>query len=105
LDYAQNVIAKQVDDQIKKKAWLEKKIDEYDTISKKVLELGQKSSHSVMVPICSVAYFPKGKIKHSNEFLVALGDNYFIERTSQECQPIIERRVQKLELQIKAIDT
>ena len=43
-----------------------------------------------MVPIAGgLAFFTNGKIKHSNEFLVALGDNYFIQRTSQECQPII----------------
>ena len=58
--------------------------------------MGEKSNHKVMVPICKVAYFPEGRIKHSNEFLVAIGDNYFLERTSQECQPIIQRRIDKL---------
>jgi prefoldin subunit 5 len=56
------------------------------------------------VPISKVGYFPYGEIKHSNEFLVALGDNYFIERTSQECQPIIDRRILKLQDQIKSIE-
>jgi prefoldin subunit 5 len=49
-----------------------------------------------MVPISKVGFFPNGNIKHSNEFLVAIGDNYFLERTSQECQPIIQRRIEKL---------
>ena len=61
-----------------------------------MLEIGKKSNHKVMVPLSKVGYFPNGKVKHSNEFLVALGSNYFIERTSQECQPIIERRIAKL---------
>ena len=53
-----------------------------------------------MVPISKIAYFPRGKIKHSNEFLVALGDNYFVERTSQEAQPILQRRIEKLQGQL-----
>ena len=44
------------------------------------------------MPISEVGFFPKGKVKHSNEILVFLGDNYFVERTAHECQPIIERR-------------
>jgi len=44
--------------------------------------MGQKSVNNVMVPISKVGFFPNGKVKHSNEFLVALGDNYFMERTS-----------------------
>jgi prefoldin subunit 5 len=60
------------------------------------MEIGAKSEHKVMVPISNVAFFPQGRIKHPNEFLVAVGDNYFIQRTSQECQPILDRRISKL---------
>ena len=34
----------------------------------------------------------RGKVKHSNEVLVFLGDGYFVSRTAHECQPIINRR-------------
>ena len=44
-------------------------------------------------------------IKHPNEFLVALGDNYFVQRTAQECQPILQRRIDKLEDQLKSVET
>lgn len=49
-----------------------------------------------MVPISDVAWFTEGRLKHTNEILVHLGDGYFVERTAHECAAIIERRVSKL---------
>ena len=43
------------------------------------------------MPVSDVGFFP-GKIKHSNEVMVFLGDGYFVQRTAHECQPIIQRR-------------
>jgi len=57
-----------------------------------------------MVPISGVAFY-QGKIKHSNEFLVHLGADYFVQRTAHECQPIIERRVEKVNEKLKVIDS
>ena len=48
-----------------------------------------------MVPINEIAFF-RGKLKHQNEVLVFLGSNYFVERTVDECKPIIDRRIQLL---------
>ena len=48
-----------------------------------------------MVPINEIAYF-KGKLKHQNEILAFIGDNYFVERTVDECKPIIDRRIELL---------
>lgn len=91
-------------EQSRQKEWLQGKIDEYTKLGPELLKLGEKSTHEVMVPISEIAFFPKGKIKHSNEFLVAIGDNYFLERTSQECQPILGRRIQKLQEQLDVVN-
>lgn len=103
-EFADRVVSDQLTSSLRNKEWLENKITEYENLKPQLLQLGCKSEHKVMVPICGVAYFPNGRIKHSNEFLVALGDNYFIQRTSQECQPIIDRRIEKLQEQVTVID-
>lgn len=54
------------------------------------------------VPVSDVGFFP-GKIKHSNEVMVFLGDGYFVQRTAHECQLIIERRKEKLKEQLEAL--
>ena len=43
------------------------------------------------VKISPVAYFP-GEVIHTNEFLVLLGENYFVKKTSSEGLQLIERR-------------
>lgn len=40
-----------------------------------------------------IAYFPDGKLKHTNEILVHLGADYYVKRTAFECSEIIDRRV------------
>ena len=47
--------------------------------------------------------FFQGKVKHSNEFLVFLGDTYFVTRTAHECQPIISRRLDKLQSELSKL--
>jgi unconventional prefoldin RPB5 interactor 1 len=70
---------------------LKDKLNEYTALGKNLLEISKKSTHEVMVPLSDVGFF-RGKVKHSNEVLVFLGDGYFVQRTAHECQPIIERR-------------
>jgi prefoldin subunit 5 len=72
---------------------LKAKIHEYEALGQNLLQISQKSTQEVMVPLSEVGFFTKGKIKHSNEFLVFLGDGYFVQRTAHECQPIIQRRI------------
>ena len=77
-EYASKVIGEQLEASLKNKEWLESKIKEYEELKPMLLEIGAKSEHRVMVPICNIAYFPNARIKHPNEFLVAIGDNYFV---------------------------
>ena len=43
------------------------------------------------VPIGSVAFMP-GKLVHTNEITVLLGDNWFAERSASQALKIVERR-------------
>lgn len=44
------------------------------------------------VPFGSIAFMP-GKLIHTNEILVLLGDNWFVERSAAQAQQIVERRM------------
>ncbi|ONK72076.1 uncharacterized protein A4U43_C04F15440 [Asparagus officinalis] len=55
-----------------------------------------------MVPFGSAAFFP-GRLIHTNEFLVLLGDAYYAERTSKQTVEILKRREKTLESQMGAL--
>jgi unconventional prefoldin RPB5 interactor 1 len=40
-----------------------------------------------------MAFMP-GKIVHTNEVLVLLGDNWFVERSAKQATEIVERRLE-----------
>ena len=44
-----------------------------------------------MVPIGPMAFMP-GKLVHTNEVLVLLGENYFVQRSAYEAREILTRR-------------
>lgn len=46
----------------------------------------------VMVPFGSLAFMP-GRLLHTNEILVLLGDNWFAERSAKQAVEIVQRRL------------
>lgn len=46
-----------------------------------------------MVPFGDLAFMP-GELVHTNEVMVLLGDNYFVETSAHHASEILERRVQ-----------
>jgi len=54
------------------------------------------------VPFGSLAFMP-GKLIHTNEILVLLGDNWFAERSASQAIEIIKRRQQSIEENIKSV--
>ena len=55
----------------------ETNLAEYTDLGKNLLKLSEKSSAQVMVPLNDVAFMP-GRLKHTNEIYVHLGDGYFV---------------------------
>ncbi len=49
---------------------------DYSRLLDTLRPLPLKTAHSIKVPVCPVAFAP-GKLIHTNEMLVALGDGYF----------------------------
>lgn len=71
--------------------WLKYKNDL--EVTKSLLSLlPKKISHNVMVPIGPKALMP-GKIVHTNEFLVNLGETWFIKSTGPQTEEICNRRI------------
>ncbi|KAG9138433.1 hypothetical protein Leryth_012720 [Lithospermum erythrorhizon] len=58
--------------------------------------------HSIMVPFGPAAFFP-GKIIHTNELMVLLGEGYYAERTAKQTVDILQRRGKGLESQVEGV--
>lgn len=77
---------------------------EYETLKANLSELIKQTKHDALVPICHnmtrnqapIAYAP-GTIDHTNQLLVLLGCNWFVERSFYQAQQIIERRLKWLD--------
>ena len=48
----------------------------------------------VMVPLTSKAFMP-GELVHTNEILVLLGENYFLETSAAKAAQLADRRLSK----------
>ena len=53
------------------------------------------------MPLGKLALFP-GQLRHTNEIMVLLGDNYFALRSASQAAAITERRAEALRPQIGA---
>ncbi|XP_008813686.1 RNA polymerase II subunit 5-mediating protein homolog isoform X2 [Phoenix dactylifera] len=65
-----------------------------------VRKLPDELSHDIMVPFGSAAFFP-GRLIHTNEFLVLLGEGYYADRTAKQTIEILQRRGKALEAQVE----
>ncbi|MFS8027629.1 putative prefoldin alpha [Helianthus anomalus] len=68
-----------------------------------VKKLPDQLHHDITVPFGKAAFFP-GKLIHTNEFMVLLGEGYYAERTSKQTIEILKRRGQGLESQIESLN-
>ncbi|CAL1540094.1 unnamed protein product [Lymnaea stagnalis] len=69
---------------------------DYVALHDRLKTLPDKLSHDIMVPFGKLAFMP-GKIVHTNEILVLLGDNWFVERSAKQAAEIADRRIKELE--------
>lgn len=65
---------------------------DYETLQNQLKSLLEETSRDVMVPFGICAFMP-GKIIHTNEISVLLGDNWFVERSSLQSSEIASRRL------------
>ncbi|OAY34039.1 hypothetical protein MANES_13G144900v8 [Manihot esculenta] len=58
--------------------------------------------HDVMVPFGKAAFFP-GRLIHTNEFRVLLGEGYYADRTAKQTIEILKRRGKALDSQAESL--
>ncbi len=68
-----------------------------------VRELPLKLSQPGLIPINEYGYMP-GRLVHTNEFMVHLGDNYFAQYSSHDAQAVIARRILAIEEKMAAAE-
>ncbi|KAG4915553.1 hypothetical protein AAZX31_19G090400 [Glycine max] len=56
-----------------------------------------------MVPFGKATFFP-GRLIHTNEFLVLLGEGYYAERTSKQTVEILQRRGKSLDSRVDSLE-
>jgi len=82
----------------------------YTSLHDRLNNISDNMRHSVMVPFTSKAFMP-GQLVHTNEILVLLGDNWFMETSAKHAAEIAGRRVSecdkmllKMEEEVKLIE-
>lgn len=72
---------------------LKKRITELEQVSNKLQDLPKQTTHKCMVPLGDLAFMP-GELIHTNEILVLLGENYFVEKSAHQAQELATRRIE-----------
>jgi len=78
----------------KAKIWAKHK-EEYKILQNKLSTITDKTHYNVMVPFGGKKAFFEGQLVHTNEVMVLLGDNWFVERSAKEASEICQRRLDR----------
>ncbi|MCJ8733219.1 hypothetical protein PDJAM_G00220750 [Pangasius djambal] len=65
--------------------------NDYENLQERLSTLPDKLSYDIMVPFGSLAFMP-GKLVHTNELTVLLGDNWFTKCSAKQAQTLVEHR-------------
>ncbi|XP_073671878.1 unconventional prefoldin RPB5 interactor 1 isoform X2 [Paramisgurnus dabryanus] len=69
-----------------------KKVEkDYECLQDRLRTLPDKLSYDIMVPFGSLAFMP-GKLVHTNELTVLLGDNWFAKCSAKQADTLVEHR-------------
>lgn len=71
--------------------WIGYKKDLED-VKKNLISYSEKLSVPIMIPLCSKAMIP-GKLVHTNQVLVGLGDNWFSKVSTKSAVENCDRRI------------
>ncbi|XP_005103795.1 unconventional prefoldin RPB5 interactor [Aplysia californica] len=76
---------------------------DYKALQNRLKTLPDSVNHDIMVPFGKLAFMP-GKIVHTNEVMVLLGDNWFAERSAKQAAEIAGRRMKELDKKVKELN-
>ncbi|KAI9305028.1 hypothetical protein BJ944DRAFT_265900 [Cunninghamella echinulata] len=78
-------------------------IEEYNSLSKQLETFADETVRPAMIPFGKLAFMP-GKFIHTNEIMVYLGDQYYVERSTKQALSIIENRKQGIEENLRLVE-
>ncbi|CAF0989054.1 unnamed protein product [Didymodactylos carnosus] len=73
---------------------------DYLTLKQRLQTMPDVLSYDCMIPFGRLAFIP-GKIIHTNELNVLLGENYFVQRSCKQAINIVDRRLINIEKQLE----
>ncbi|KAM6937075.1 unconventional prefoldin RPB5 interactor 1 [Xenentodon cancila] len=77
-----------------------KKVSEdYEALNDRLQTLPDQLSYDIMVPFGPLAFMP-GKLVHTNEVTVLLGDNWFAKCSAKQAQTIVDHRTKYLKKEL-----
>jgi len=91
------------ENRIKAKTWAKHK-EEYKTLKHKLSTITDKTHYNVMVPFGGKKAFFEGQLVHTNEIMVLLGDNWFVERSAKDASAICQRRLERCDEMLENLD-
>ncbi|GKU93123.1 hypothetical protein SLEP1_g6749 [Rubroshorea leprosula] len=98
--------AKRVEEALEEKRKEKNRLNEFiadnTSLTNLVQKLPDELHHDIMVPFGKAAFFP-GRLIHTNEFMVLLGEGYYAERTAKQTVEILKRREKSLESQVNSL--
>merc|ERR1719445_109051 len=74
------------------------------TLKHKLSTITDKTHYNVMVPFGGKKAFFEGQLVHTNEIMVLLGDNWFVERSAKEAAEICDRRITRCNDMLQKLD-
>lgn len=105
IEEAQNA-ARRVEESLEQPRKELQKLKEFTEDNRKLMKLVQKLpdevSYNIMAPFGKAAFFP-GRMIHTNELLVLLGEGYYAERTAKQTLEILRRRAKVLESNVEGV--
>lgn len=69
---------------------------DYVSLKSRLETLPNELKYEIMVPISKLGYMP-GKLVHTNEILVLLGDNWFVEKSAKQACELVDRRLKSID--------
>ncbi|XP_053283966.1 unconventional prefoldin RPB5 interactor 1 isoform X2 [Pleuronectes platessa] len=72
---------------------------DYEAVNERLQTLPDQLSYDIMVPFGPLAFMP-GKLVHTNELMVLLGDNWFAKCSAKQAQKIVDHRTKHVKSEL-----
>ncbi|KAI8089756.1 Prefoldin subunit-domain-containing protein [Halteromyces radiatus] len=77
--------------------------EEYNALETQLQTLSDETVRPAMIPFGKLAFMP-GKLIHTNEITVYLGDQYYVERSTKQALGILQRRKEVVDENLRLVE-